>query len=381
MRQKVFHGQGCLKKLVEILRKSGARNVLIFHGRASFESSGLKETLNTVEGINYTFCGDLRPNPEIQIVRRCLYKYKLSTPDVVIAIGGGSIIDTAKVVIAFASGSHEKDILRNQFSLNVSRPRFWAVPTTAGSGSEATHFAVLYKNSLKYSIANPDLKPDVVFLDPTLTLSCPTSLVLESGADAVCQAIESWWSKGATSRSRIFALQALALILENIFKVIKDPNNLDIRKAMLEGAHLAGKAINISKTTAGHALGYGLTSSFGVPHGLAVLSVMEFLVQLMDKQYHYFEQQRELDAIFKEYGVHFTDAFSKFTDRVYWEGNHAIFGKNGLAISQTKLLMHLVSSVNIERLVNHPVMLTMGDIEWLYKCVLQRLRSIKYIQF
>jgi alcohol dehydrogenase class IV len=324
------------------------------------------------------FFADVPANPEIATVRSCLELFNTSVPEAVLAVGGGSVIDTAKAVIAFSSGASDADILANRFDPGATRPRFWAAPTTAGSGSEATHFAVLYKDQVKYSIANQALKPDTVFLDPELVVSCPVSLTLASGADAVCQAVESWWNKGAFGQSRTYALEALDLLLTNLFKSVEDPASLAVRGDMLEGAHLAGRAINLTKTTAGHALSYGLTSTMGLPHGLAVLAVMGPLVEYMDLKHRYFSSSKELDEVFQQFGGSFVPAFLTFREKVltFPELVHS----NMPLPSNRDTAKMLAAGVNVERLSNHPVDLTDKDMSILYQHILSDLVDLHIIK-
>lgn len=375
MQQSIQRGPGCIRGLASLIQDSGVRRILVLHGRASFEASGVREILASVGGVDYGFFADIPANPEIATIKRCLKVFTASAPDAVLAIGGGSVIDTAKAVIAFSSGAAESDILANKFDPGTNKPRFWVAPTTAGSGSEATHFAVLYKDTVKYSIANQALKPDVVFLDPELVVSCPTKLSLASGADAVCQAVESWWSKGATDKSRSFAVQALSTLLPALFLTVEEPGNIPARQAMLEGAHLAGRAIDLTKTTAGHALSYGLTGAFGLPHGLAVLAVMGPLVDLMDTRHSFFDSCHDLDTAFCEFGHGFVQAFHNFRTRVLSTAGLLAQPKGTLVDSG--LTETLATGVNIERLSNHPVDLTDDDTISLYRSILAEIGAIE----
>ena len=147
------------------------------------------------------------------------------------------------------------------------------MPTTAGSGSEATHFAVIYDGHEKYSVADPQLRPDCVFLEAQLLESLPVEEAAASALDALCQALESFWSVRATPRSRELAAAAAHLAREHIesFVLRRDPSSMD---AMMRAAFTAGRAIDITKTTAPHAVSYPLTSRFGVRHGHAVALMM-----------------------------------------------------------------------------------------------------------
>jgi alcohol dehydrogenase class IV len=171
-------------------------------------------------------------------------------------------------ICAAGHGSH-RELLTGDIPIQNKGTPLVAIPTTAGTGSEATHFAVVYIDGQKYSIAHAHVLPNYAIIDPDLTAKLPASITAHTGLDALAQAVESLWSVHATQQSRIFASEALTRVLNSLEKAVLHPTP-DVRFDMCRAAHLAGKAINISKTTAPHAISYTLTSQFGVPHGLAV---------------------------------------------------------------------------------------------------------------
>jgi alcohol dehydrogenase class IV len=193
-------------------------------------------------------------------------------PDLVLGVGGGSALDTAKLLCAFAGLTDPAKLaaaVRAGDRITGRDARLVLVPTTSGSGSEATHFAVVYLGEEKFSVAGDPLRPDVAILDPALSLSGSAYQRATSGIDAVAQAIESLWAVGATDRSRRWARHALRLLLPAIESYVNQPTAAAAR-AMAIGSHLAGRAIDISKTTAAHALSYAITKRYGVSHGHAV---------------------------------------------------------------------------------------------------------------
>ena len=153
-----------------------------------------------------------------------------------------------------------------------------AIPTTAGTGSEATHFAVVYVDGEKYSLAAPSLLPDYAVVDWKLTTSLPRRMTVATGLDAFCQAIESIWAVAANDESLAYAIEAARLAFENLPVAANSPTPT-ARQAMSRASYLAGKAINITKTTAPHALSYFLTSRYGVPHGMAVACTLASLLE------------------------------------------------------------------------------------------------------
>ncbi len=192
-----------------------------------------------------------------------------SHPGCIIALGGGTVMDTAKLMNMILSYNiTPSDLIHGAWSNRPLIPAV-AIPTTAGTGSEATHFAVVYRDKTKYSIADDNLVPDYVILDPELTLSMPRNTAAYTGFDAFAQAIESYWSINATDESKEYSREAISLI-KTYFSESVLQNSLQARDAMQKAANLAGKAINIAQTTASHSISYPMSSFFGIPHGLAV---------------------------------------------------------------------------------------------------------------
>jgi alcohol dehydrogenase class IV len=216
-------------------------------------------------------------------VQRGIESYHEFEPDVVIALGGGTAIDLAKLIGTFAvqKGTshplHSRKIAMGLASIEIMGKPMMAIPTTAGTGSEATHFAVVYVDGEKFSVAHPTLLPTYAVVDSTLTESLPKRITAATGLDAFCQAIESIWAVAATEESIGYALEAARLAFNNLEAAVNAPTP-QARRAMCRASHLAGKAINITKTTAPHALSYFLTSRYGVPHGMAVATTLPALL-------------------------------------------------------------------------------------------------------
>ncbi len=209
-------------------------------------------------------------NPKLSDVERGITVFEDFRPDMVIALGGGTAIDLAKLIAVLAvQPSSPIDLITGRSTIETLRPPLIAIPTTAGTGSEATHFAVVYVDGKKHSLAHSSLLPDFAVVDSRLTESLPKRITAATGLDAFCQAIESIWSVGATLESNEYAAEAVQLALEHLVNATQRPTT-EARKAMSRASHLAGKAINLTKTTASHALSYPLTSNFGIPHGIAV---------------------------------------------------------------------------------------------------------------
>ena len=217
-----------------------------------------------------THFNDFSPNPTLEEAEAGVSLWRSEKPDAVLGIGGGSALNLAKMINGVAgSKASTRDILTGQSPPEKNTVPVIAVPTTSGSGAEVTHFAAVYVDNKKHSVTHESLRPSHCILDPSLTRSLSPYLTATTGMDALSQAIESYWSVGSTEKSRNYSSQAITLCEPFGVAACNDSTD-EARTALMEGAHLAGKAIDIAKTTAPHALSYPLTTGFGVTHGHAV---------------------------------------------------------------------------------------------------------------
>lgn len=193
-------------------------------------------------------------NPKVETVQALLNEIN-GAVDAFISVGGGTTIDTAKLLnLAVVSKMPVKELLTQKTAPEKLLPCM-AFPTTAGTGAEATRFAVCYDGEVKYSIDFEVIRPSDVALVPEFTATLPTYQKLSTNFDAYAQAVESLWAKGATDESKEYANRALALMKEDNWP---------------EASYWAGRAIDISRTTAAHAFSYYMTAHYGIPHGEAV---------------------------------------------------------------------------------------------------------------
>lgn len=223
---------------------------------------------------------DFSPNPKEADVVRGVEAWKAAGAEKLVAVGGGSAIDMAKLVGFCAANGVGLDGAR-ALKAGGKMPPFFAFPTTAGTGSEATHFAVCYRGKEKFSVANPLLRPTRAGLLAGWTASMPPMVAAASGMDALAHGVESWWAKGATEESRAWAEKAVRGAKANLVAAVNAPT-AEVRAAMLEAAHAGGEAINISKTTAAHAYSYILSATFRIPHGRAVGILLPHFMRLAE---------------------------------------------------------------------------------------------------
>jgi alcohol dehydrogenase len=362
-----------IKRLRDILVGCRAGRVFIVTGGKSFENSGAKDYIDTLsrEFLFFRFSG-FGSNPDLADVITGIGHFLAFNPDIVLAIGGGSSIDMAKSINALAD-THVNDY-RTIISENrpvTPRLPLIAIPTTTGSGAEATHFAVLYIDKIKYSIAHDRLRPGYVLLDPGLCRSQTAYQRAVSGIDAFSQAIESYWSIHSTSKSRWYSLKALEHLRDNLPLVINTGENDELQK-VLEGAHMAGKAINIARTTAPHAFSYGLSTGFGLPHGHAVALTLPYFIRYnssvnkfncADKRGHEWVRSR-----IKEIADLLNVTSAGLPGRV-----HSFIAGLGLETGFSRLMIsrddfvQAAKSLNIQRLSNNPVRFDLHKIKEIYE--------------
>ena len=369
--QKVIIDRGVIDKLDGLLNDLKAETIFFVVDKPAYEFSGAAEPLQQCfRNRKVTWFSDFELNPKLEDVARGKELFLQQIPDVVIAFGGGSALDMGKLI---ASCSVEQgdllELVTGKAALENESPPLIAIPTTSGTGSEATHFAVVYVGEKKYSLADKKVLPGYVLIDPGLTHSLPPDPTAGSGLDALCQAIESIWSVGANEESVGYAKEALQLALDNIEKAVNAPTPV-ARMSMSRAAYLAGKAINVTKTTAPHAFSYGVTTRYGVPHGKAVALT---LTSFLEFNYHVDDascndprgvssvKSRIEEGILKLLGDgSIEQAKARLEEIKKNVGSPLRLSEVGV---NQKDIPELVDMVNLERLSNNPRKITKPEME------------------
>ncbi len=339
--------------LNNILLKENPNSILIVTGKNSFKKSGAEIYFNKISSnYNITFYSKKETNPSFKEILELLIKHEHSNFDLIVAFGGGSVIDFSKLVALFKNNIFLfKNNFQNSADLLNTIPII-AIPTTAGSGAESTEFAVMYRENFKSSVLNKKILPKYAILDPKTTFSLSKYQVACSAIDAICQSIESLWARNKNSESELYALKSLALIYPNISGIYE--NNKNIRSLFMEGSNLSGKAINISKTTAPHAMSYYLTTFHDIPHGEAVAINIEPFIEI------------NFESIRDEVKVKLFEIFRVSTKKEFINSIKLLKLKLGLKSDLSKVnnlnTNKYSSFINIERLKNNPVELSSDDI-------------------
>lgn len=355
-------GLGSVHQIPEIIASMGGQRVLLVCGRRSFEASGAATILPELRAVaDIQRFSEFSPNANAADVEAGLTHLRKHDSDVVLAIGGGSAMDLAKLLCAYQDHRGEvHEGIRSGRRIEARRPALILTPTTSGSGSEATHFAVVYVDGEKHSVAGPAMLADHIILDPELSRSATAQVRAASGVDALCQSIESLWAVGATDESRAFARRGLSLTLEHLQPFVRNPSS-DEATAMCLGSHLAGRAINTSKTTAPHALSYALTQRHGIAHGHAVALTLGPVLEAhaaatpgelqrgVNQDTHAEVMTEILAALGASDGRRGRSRFTELLTGIGLEPRLSRLGIDGEEHGS------LAASVNVERLGNNPV--------------------------
>jgi aldehyde:ferredoxin oxidoreductase len=270
----LLEGEGCITKLPELIKKKGISSVLLVTDSV-IVSLGLTDSLMAAlkeSGISTAIYDKTVPNPTLDNIEEAYTIYKEKNCKAIIAFGGGSPMDCAKGVGVRAARPrtnirHMKGLLKVLLPL----PPVYAVPTTAGTGSETTVAAVVVdsKTKQKYAIMDPTLIPRAAVLDPLLTLKLPPSITATTGMDTLTHAVEAYIGRSNTKNTREMARQATKLVFENLLAAYTDGSNIQARENMLKAAFYGGVAFTRAYVGNVHALAHALGGLYGVAHGLA----------------------------------------------------------------------------------------------------------------
>ena len=339
-------------EFLEVLREAKLSSILLVCGKSA-RKQDIYDILAKAKdelGIKIIEFNDFDPNPKIESAKKGVQVFEENCCDSIMSIGGGSAIDVAKTIKYYSKPDE---------ILHIS------VPTTAGSGSEKTQFAVIYENGEKISISDARLLPEIVIYDNKVLSSLPLYQKKSTSMDALSHAIESYWSVNSTDESKNLAKKAIELVLGNIEKYIAGED--DVNGKMFLASDFAGQAINITKTTAGHAMCYKLTTKYGISHGHAASLCNRVLWKHMIQNTKECADPRGtayLDKTFNELSALFGGkdacdgykAFAKILEKLSFDP---------IEINSADYEM-LSESVNLERLKNNPVVLSKETLMQLY---------------
>lgn len=272
MPKNIIAGEHAIEQLSEIITE-GINKIVIFTDKGILGAglAALPKELIEKTGIDYTIISDIPAEPNYHEAQAMIDEFKKEHADFIIAIGGGSVMDVAKLASILATDDYTvKDLLDDPL-LAKKQITSLMIPTTAGTGSEATPNSIVGvpEKELKIGIVNPEMIADYVILDSRMIKNLPKPIAAATGVDALCHAIECFTSAKANPISNTFALEALDLIMNNILEACTNPEALEAKSKMLLGSFYAGVAITSSGTTAVHALSYPLGGKYHIAHGVS----------------------------------------------------------------------------------------------------------------
>ena len=344
--------------LGEIFEKEKIHKVLLVCDGA-FDYLQTKDEYMALD-IPYAIFNEFTPNPLYEDVVKGVKLFREQECDAILAIGGGSSIDVAKCIKLYSGMDDTKVYLEQEYKENDVT--LIAIPTTSGTGSESTRYAVIYYEGKKQSVTHDSIVPKYVILDYRNLVTLPLYQKKCTMLDAMCQSIESWWSVNATKESREYSRHALNTLMFNMKDYLdnKDDGNAE----MLVASNYAGKAINITQTTAAHAMSYKLTSLYGIPHGRAVFMCLPSIWKLM-------EERNILPDVFRD--IAYTLGYTCVADAIgYLENlNEQLFENDKVTMNEEDIDI-LVKSVNPTRLKNNPLELTEDMIRSLYTDIIKK---------
>ncbi len=283
MPKAVYSGKGALGRIREIV-EGNYRKAAVFTDKGIEQAGLLEVPMEQIKqaGLEVVVLTDLPAEPSCDEAQNIIEAFRQTKADLIVAVGGGSVMDIAKLASIAADGSVTVRKLLEQPGLGKKTVKTLMIPTTAGTGSEATMNSIVAvpEKELKVGIVNPEMIPDFVILDGSLLARLPKKIAASTGIDAMAHAVECFTSKKANPFSNLFAKEAAKLIFNNILPACENPDAEDARTNMLIAAFYAGAAISSSGTTAVHALSYPLGGKYHIPHGVSnamlLLPVMRF---------------------------------------------------------------------------------------------------------
>ena len=285
--QKIING---IANLPSILKEVGCKKLFLVID-SSYPFLNIKDAIEALIVEEKVKFSDFTPNPLYEQVCNGIELLKSSHCDTILAVGGGSAIDVAKciklaVLAKEGNAAIIPPLVSQRLPIDGTKIPFVAIPTTAGTGSESTHNAVMYYEGAKQTVTNDGVLPDYAVLEPSVLKTLPLYQKKCTMMDALCQGIESWWSVNSTEESYVYSRKTVELIMANWRKYIFD-NDDEAASHIMLAANYGGRAINITQTTAAHAFSYKITSLYKLPHGHAVAvclpEIWEYMIGNMDK--------------------------------------------------------------------------------------------------
>ncbi|MCL5408830.1 MAG: iron-containing alcohol dehydrogenase [Candidatus Omnitrophica bacterium] len=301
MPTKVFFQEKCLEENLPIISSYGKKVLIVSGKNFIFESGLMQKTKNILEKANvkYSVFSDVSPEPATSDCEKGAEAAKKENVDVILALGGGSAMDVGKAIAILSTNSQNIKDFYGESEINNEPLPVFAVPTTCGTGSEVTRYAVIIDRNekTKKTISSEKIIPKVALLDPLLLLTLSEKLVAGTGMDALCHSIESYLSLRATNLTKIFCNESMKLIIEFLPSAVKEKGRVEAKTKVLLGSLLAGFAINHTGTILVHGMAYSLTINYNLHHGTANALCLPYALKYLEK-HGYEKEMKEMGKFF-----------------------------------------------------------------------------------
>ena len=351
--------------ILKYINDKSFKKIFVLCGKKSFVNSGAENLIKNISTKEIKLFYKKSEIPILEELIEIIKDIKNFKPDLFLAIGGGAVIDYAKIANVVDIRPDLAELIVNYtYPFKKKYTKLAVIPTTAGSGAEVTSNAVIYVDGIKHSFESELLIPDHFFLIPEFLISAPNKIKASSGFDAIAQALESLVSRKSNDKSVEYASKSLRVSVNSFISFINGPNMKNATEMSI-ASNLAGKAISISKTTAPHAASYPFTSLFNISHGHAVSLFFEkffkFNYENIDKSETSFDLKKRFDLIFNLFDVQDINGFNSKISLIKKKAN--------LEDDLTKFNIDIIKSsedvlkgINLLRLGNNPVKIDGKDI-------------------
>ena len=351
--------------ILKYINDKSFKKIFVLCGKKSFVNSGAENLLKNISNKEIKLFYKKSEIPILEELIEIIKDIKNFKPDLFLAIGGGAVIDYAKIANVVDIRPDLAELIVNYtYPFKKKYTKLAVIPTTAGSGAEVTSNAVIYVDGIKHSFESELLIPDHFFLIPEFLISAPNKIKASSGFDAIAQALESLVSRKSNDKSVEYASKSLRVSVNSFISFINDPNMKNATEMSI-ASNLAGKAISISKTTAPHAASYPFTSLFNISHGHAVSLFFEkffkFNYDNLDKSETSFDLKKRFDLIFNLFDVQNINGFNSKISLIKKKANLEDDLKK-FNIDIIKSSEDVLKGINLLRLGNNPVKIDGKDI-------------------
>ena len=364
MKQIIYEGIQNLNKALD-----GSIKVLLVCD-SSYPFLSLRNIIEKMDVPHVVF-DKFTPNPLYEDVCKGVDLFQKTKCDTILAIGGGSSLDVAKCIKLYCQ--MDKATLYLEQEYKDTGVKLIAIPTTAGTGSESTRFAVIYYDGKKQSVTHESIVPNVAILEPRVLKSLPLYQKKCTMMDALCQGIESWWSVNSTDQSKKLSKEAVETIMRWWKEYIFD-NTDEAANHIMRAANLAGQAICITQTTAAHAFSYKITSLYKLPHGHAVAVCLPVIWEYMIGHINMCIDNRGQEYLTKLF-THISKAMGCGTSAepiaLFRQMMAEMELNNPVAVNREEEIEVLSTSVNPVRLKNNPIRLSESTIQYLYNIIVK----------